>query len=83
MDYLHHTGVTRIALTGISLGGYTSALVSSVENRLEAVIPNCPVVTPAELFEQWFPASKLVRLGLCLSSISRGELDAGWRFTAR
>ncbi|EUA91548.1 hypothetical protein I551_1976 [Mycobacterium ulcerans str. Harvey] len=29
VDYLHHTGVTRIALTGISLGGYTSALVSS------------------------------------------------------
>ncbi len=80
VDYLHHTGVTRIALTGISLGGYTSALVSSVENRLEAVIPNCPVVTPAELFEQWFPASKLVRLGLCLSSISRGELDAGLAF---
>ncbi|EUA91576.1 hypothetical protein I551_1977 [Mycobacterium ulcerans str. Harvey] len=44
------------------------------------MIPNCPVVTPAELFEQWFPASKLVRLGLCLSSISRGELDAGLAF---
>ncbi|WP_158018884.1 alpha/beta hydrolase [Mycobacterium basiliense] len=77
LDYLQHTGVQRIALTGISLGGYTSALVASVENRLEAVIPNCPVVTPADLFDQWFPASKLVRLGLLLSKISREELNAG------
>jgi pimeloyl-ACP methyl ester carboxylesterase len=77
IDYLRHTGVDRIALTGISLGGYTSALVASVDDRLEAVIPNCPVVTPATMFEQWFPANKLVGLGLGLSGISREELSAG------
>lgn len=77
VDYLRATGVERIALTGISLGGYTSALVASVENRLEAVIPNCPVVSPGKLFDEWFPASRLVRLGLCLSRISRDELNAG------
>ncbi len=77
VDYLRHTGVDRVALTGISLGGYTSALVASVEDRLEAVIPNCPVVTPITMFDEWFPANKLIRLGLRLSSISRGELMAG------
>ncbi|HWF28041.1 MAG TPA: alpha/beta fold hydrolase [Mycobacterium sp.] len=77
VDYLRHTGVERIALTGISLGGYTSALVASVDDRLEAVIPNCPVVTPATMFDEWFPANKLVGLGLRLSSISRDELSAG------
>ncbi|OMC49687.1 peptidase [Mycobacterium sp. IS-2888] len=77
VDYLRHTGVERIALTGISLGGYTSALVASVDDRLEAVIPNCPVVTPATMFDQWFPANKLVGLGLRLSHISRAELNAG------
>ena len=77
IDYLRHTGVDRIALTGISLGGYTSALVASVDDRLEAVIPNCPVVTPATMFDEWFPANKLIRLGLRLSNISRDELDAG------
>jgi dienelactone hydrolase len=77
IDYLRHTGVERIALTGISLGGYTSALVASVDDRLDAVIPNCPVVTPATMFEQWFPANKLVRLGLRLAHISRDELAAG------
>lgn len=77
VDYLRRIGVERIALTGISLGGYTSALVASVEDRLEAVIPNCPVVMPGRLFDQWFPASKLVGLGLRLSGISRAELAAG------
>ena len=28
VDYLRHTGVERVALTGISLGGYTSALLA-------------------------------------------------------
>jgi pimeloyl-ACP methyl ester carboxylesterase len=77
IDYLRHTGVDRIALTGISLGGYTSALVASVDDRLEAVIPNCPVVTPATSFDEWFPANKLVRLGLRLSDISHDALAAG------
>ncbi|OBJ00033.1 S9 family peptidase [Mycobacterium sp. 1465703.0] len=77
IDYLRHTGVDRIALTGISLGGYTSALVASVDDRLEAVIPNCPVVTPATLFDEWFPANMLVRLGLRLSDISPDDLAAG------
>jgi alpha/beta hydrolase family protein len=77
VDYLRHTGVDRIALTGISLGGYTSALVASVDDRLEAVIPNCPVVTPATMFDEWFPANKLLGLGLRLSGIGRDELAAG------
>ncbi len=77
IDYLRHTGVERIALTGISLGGYTSALVASVDDRLEAVIPNCPVVTPSTMFDEWFPANKLMGLGLRMSKISRDELAAG------
>jgi len=77
IDYLRHTGVDRIALTGISLGGYTTALVASVDDRLEAVIPNCPVVTPITMFDDWFPANKLIQLGLRLSHVSRAELTAG------
>jgi hypothetical protein len=77
VDYLCHTGVDRIALTGLSLGGYTTALVSAVEDRLAAVIPNCPVVMPAKLFREWFPANQLVRLGLQLGDIGSDDFDAG------
>ncbi len=58
VDYLRHTGVQRVALTGISLGGYTSALLASVEDRLEAVIPNCPVVTPGEIVRRMVPGQR-------------------------
>src|SRR5690606_4777784 len=57
MNYLEFTGVDRIALTGISLGGYTSALLAAVDDRIQAVIPNVPVVTPQAAFDDWFPAN--------------------------
>ena len=60
LDYLEYTGVDRIALTGMSLGGYTSALIAGVDDRIQAVIPNVPVVTPESAFDDWFPANLLV-----------------------
>jgi len=62
IDYLEFTGVDRIALTGMSLGGYTSALIASVDDRIQAVIPNVPVVTPEKTADEWFPANQMVRL---------------------
>ncbi len=63
LDYLEYTGVDRVALTGMSLGGYTSALIAGVDDRIQAVIPNVPVVTPDSAFDDWFPANLLVKLG--------------------
>ena len=62
IDYLEFTGVDRIALTGMSLGGYTSALIACVDDRIQAVIPNVPVVTPEKTADEWFPANKVVGL---------------------
>ena len=57
IDYLEFTGVDRIALTGMSLGGYTSALIACVDDRIQAVIPNVPVVSRTGLVDEWFPAN--------------------------
>ena len=62
LDHLEHTGVDRVALTGMSLGGYTSSLIASVDDRIQAVIPNVPVVTPDRTVDEWFPANLLVKL---------------------
>jgi pimeloyl-ACP methyl ester carboxylesterase len=67
IDYLEFTGVDRIALTGMSLGGYTSALIASVDDRIQAVIPNVPVVAPDQTVDEWFPANKVVALRNLLS----------------
>ncbi|WP_099024781.1 alpha/beta hydrolase family protein [Mycolicibacterium palauense] len=76
LDYLEHTGVRRMALTGLSLGGYTSALIASADHRLQAVIPNVPVVQPEALFDEWFPANKLVKVGRMAGGISAEESAA-------
>jgi pimeloyl-ACP methyl ester carboxylesterase len=76
VDYLEFTGVDRVALTGMSLGGYTSALIACVEERIQAVIPNVPVVTPESAFDEWWPANMMVALGNRITRTDR-ELMSG------
>jgi pimeloyl-ACP methyl ester carboxylesterase len=80
VDYLRFTGVGKIALTGISLGGYTTALIAAVEDRIDAVIPNVPVVSIESELEEWFPASKLFTLGRKLGHISLEDFVAASAF---
>ena len=75
LDYLEYTGVDRVALTGMSLGGYTSALIAGVDDRIQAVIPNVPVVTPESAFDDWFPANVLVKLGNRLTQHADSRAD--------
>lgn len=69
IDYLEFTGVDRVAVTGISLGGFTSALLACVDDRIQAVIPNVPVVTPDRTVDEWFPANRLVALNRRIARI--------------
>ena len=80
LNWLQDNGVERIALTGISLGGYTSALVASADDRLEAVIPNVPLVTPASAFDDWWPASKVVQLARFAGGMSREEAYSSFAY---
>ena len=57
-------GIDRIALTGVSLGGWTAALYASLDDQVEAVIPNVPVVSPVDLLLEWHPVGGIVRTGL-------------------
>ena len=70
LNYLEQQGVPRFGVTGISLGGYTSALLAAVEERLQFSIPNVPVVSLFDLMLQWFPASAVIKTGLRLSGVS-------------
>jgi pimeloyl-ACP methyl ester carboxylesterase len=57
LDYLDSQGVEQYGVTGISLGGYTSAILAAVEERLAFSIPNVPVVSIVDILLQWAPAS--------------------------
>ncbi|WP_307828279.1 prolyl oligopeptidase family serine peptidase [Antrihabitans sp. YC2-6] len=80
VDHLESIGVQKVGVTGISLGGYTSALLATVEDRLQVVIPNVPVTDPATLLDTWFPASSIVEFGRRITGTDRAEYEAGMAY---
>jgi dienelactone hydrolase len=57
VDHLAEQRAPRIGLTGVSLGGYVSALLAAVEPRLDFVIPNAAVTWLPPLTDSWFPSN--------------------------
>jgi pimeloyl-ACP methyl ester carboxylesterase len=54
-------GVTRVGVMGVSLGGFTSALLAAVEPRLRFAIPNVPVASVPDLAHEWEPLGSMIR----------------------
>ncbi|WP_107504039.1 alpha/beta hydrolase family protein [Metapseudomonas resinovorans] len=67
IDYLQGRGVEHIGVAGISLGGYTAALLAAVDDRLAYCIPIVPAVSPIDVFLEWQPT------GLLLSRLMRSQ----------
>ncbi len=82
VDHLLATSASRVGVTGLSLGGYTSALLGAVEDRLAVVIPNAAVTDLPSLIHSWHPASSVLSLALRTSGIPRAELDRALRFSS-
>ncbi|HET9074356.1 MAG TPA: hypothetical protein VFN48_07235 [Solirubrobacteraceae bacterium] len=62
LDYLERKGVPRVGATGLSLGGYTTALLAEVDDRLDFAIPNAAVSDLTELVQHWFPTNRGTQL---------------------
>jgi len=73
LDYLEIQGVEQFGVTGISLGGYTTAILAAVEERLAFAIPNVPVVSMVDLLMEWFPVNWLAQILMQYSGISIRE----------
>jgi pimeloyl-ACP methyl ester carboxylesterase len=71
MHYLEDVkGVTAIGVTGVSLGGYTSALLAAVEPRLAFALPNVPVASLPDIMLEWYPLNRAVRAALRINGWS-------------
>jgi pimeloyl-ACP methyl ester carboxylesterase len=64
---LGEVGAPKVGVTGVSLGGFTSALLACVEPRLEMAIPNVPVVSIADLVLEWEPIATFMRGALAIT----------------
>lgn len=68
---LLNRGAPQVGISGLSLGGYMTAMLSTVESRLAFAIPNSPVVAAADMAMEWQPLGGLMR---------RSVLTNGWTF---
>lgn len=75
LDWLEDArGVEQAGAMGVSLGGFTTALLAATEPRLAFAVPNVPVVSIADLVLDWEPIGTLVRAALKV--VRRGLVDA-------
>ncbi|MCC6900372.1 MAG: alpha/beta hydrolase family protein [Polyangiaceae bacterium] len=74
MDHLEDQGVPRMGVTGVSLGGFTAALLASVDARLAFAIPNVPVASIADLVLEWQPIASV--LAAALAATGKDVRDA-------
>ena len=74
--------MAQFGVTGISLGGYTAAILAAVDDRLAFSIPNVPVVSILDVLLQWAPASwvakSLMRFNGMTIREARHQLATMW-----
>ncbi len=75
LNYLEHERrAPAIGVSGISLGGYTTALLASLEERLSFAIPNVPVVSIPDLVLEWEPVGSACRMGMFALDLSLRDI---------
>jgi len=70
LNWLESQGVEKTGVTGISLGGYTAALLAATEARLQFSVPIVPVASLTDVIFEWAPAGLLIKIGMRLAGIS-------------
>ena len=74
IDYLFAHGAPTVGVSGLSLGGYLTAVLASVDERLAFAIPNSPVVLPIDMAMEWQPTGGLLRLAMAREDVTLAEL---------
>ena len=77
LDHLLDAGAPSVGISGLSLGGYLSALMAAVEPRLKFAIPNSPLVTPIDMALQWQPLGPLLHFLQWRDGFGVGEMRHG------
>lgn len=62
MNYLYARGAPSVGISGLSLGGYLSALLAVVEPRMAFCIPNSPLVAPVDTMRAWQPTRRIMEM---------------------
>jgi len=77
LDYLFNQGAPQVGISGLSLGGYLSAIMATVDPRLAFCIPNSPVIAPVDMAMEWQPIRPLLKVAMRRDRVSVRELRHG------
>jgi hypothetical protein len=77
LGWLLARGAPKVGISGLSLGGYVTAMMASVEPRLAFAIPNSPLVAPIDMALQWQPLGPLLRVLDWRDGVGIAELRHG------
>ena len=77
ISWLYAEGAPSVGVSGLSLGGYISALLAVADDRLAFCIPNSPVVSPVDLGLEWAITRQLFWALKKVSNVSVAEMRHG------
>lgn len=80
INFLQAEGAPSVGMSGLSMGGYVTALTASVDDRLAFAIPNSPLVAPIDMLLEWQPIGTLLKIGMRSQGIGIEELRHGTAF---
>lgn len=76
VGHLLANGAGAVGVTGLSLGGYTTAALAVAEPRLHFAIPNAALAEMTSLIRSWFPAGQLLDLVMRRQGLGLDDLRA-------
>ena len=76
VDHVLERGAGAVGVTGLSLGGYTTAALAVAEPRLHFAIPNAALAEMTSLIRSWFPAGQLLDLALRRQGLGLDDMRA-------
>jgi esterase/lipase len=77
VGYVLDSGAERVGVTGLSLGGYTTAALAAAEPRLHFAIPNAAVTELAALSHIWFPMGQVIDVAFAAEDATHEDLRRG------
>lgn len=80
LDILQQRGVESFGLTGVSLGGYTSALMAGLEPRFQFVMPLVPLVSLPDAMMEWKPLDTVIKTVMRWYGVSMQDVRATMAF---
>ncbi|MBA56958.1 MAG: hypothetical protein CMK89_21120 [Pseudomonadales bacterium] len=76
LDFLQRQGVEHMGITGVSLGGYTTALMAGLDKRFEFAIPLVPLVSLPDAMMEWKPLDTIIKTAMRWYNVGMQEIRA-------